>query len=209
MRKVPPRIGALFGFAAAVVWLVLYLVAALSTPGYSIEGRALSDLGNPNTPTPWAFNAACILTGILFLPYAWALRKGLTPMVGLIGSSLLTVDGVFLILVGAFPEESPDNLHFTFSALFFILLMMTISHYAISMYRSKTYGKVSGILSIAASSIALILVVVEAVQIAANVQYPGNWVANVLEHVSVYSALVWAAWNAGRLYIVSEGTPAA
>jgi hypothetical membrane protein len=52
MVRIEERTGALFGGAGVAVWIVLYLVAALSTPGYSITTHRLSDLGNPSAPVP-------------------------------------------------------------------------------------------------------------------------------------------------------------
>ncbi len=204
MVRVEPKLGALTGFAAVAAWTILYLVAALQTPYYSITGNALSDLGNPHAPAPWAFNAGNIVAGVLFLPFAWALRAGLTKWIGLVGSSILTLDAAFLILVGVFPEGSPYDLHFTFSALFFIGIMVVISHYAVSMWKSPTYGKLSGSLAVFASSLALLLVIVEVLERGLRVDLGGSATMNVLEHATVYAALGWAAWNAWRLWLTAR-----
>ncbi len=199
MRSVAPRTGAWFGFAAVGVWFVLYTVAALSTPGYSITGNRLSDLGNPTAGAPWAFNAACILAGLFLLPYVWALGAGLSRWVRLVGTWMITLDAIFLVGVGLFPEESPYNLHFIFSALFFLVLMMAISHYAIAMYRSPRYGRVSGILSVIASGFALLFVVAVLVELVGGAPIAGGTVSNFLEHATVFASLAWATWNGMRL----------
>ncbi len=203
--RIDPRTGALFGFAAVAVWAVLYLVAALTTPGYTIMGNRLSDLGNPSRPADWAFNSACILAGIFFLPFAWGLGAGMRKWMRLIGSILLSLAAVFLILLGIFHEESPYNLHFIFSALFFLLFMMAISHYAVGMWRNPRYGKLSGVLAVLASGLALWFIVTVLFESLENTSIAGGVLSNVLEHVTVFAGLAWAAWNGLRLYRI--GTP--
>ncbi len=204
MVRIDPRTGALFGFAAVAVWAALYLVAALSTPGYTITGNRLSDLGNPAEPADWAFNSACILAGIFFLPFAWGLGAGMRKWMRLIGSVMLSLAAVFLILLGVFHEGSPYDLHFIFSALFFILFMMAISHYAVGMWRNPRYGKVSGALSVLASGLALWFVVTVAFESLMNTSIAGGALSDVLEHVTVFAGLAWAAWNALRLYALGR-----
>jgi hypothetical membrane protein len=203
MVRIEPRTAALFGFAAVAVWPVLYLVAATSTPGYTITGNRLSDLGNPSQPAPWAFNSACILAGVFFLPFAGGLGAGMRKWMRRVGTYLLALAAVFLILVGVFPEESPNNLHFIVSALFFILFMMAISHYAVGMWRNPRYGKISGTLSVVASGLALMFILAVVIEVVSGVPLAGGAVSNVLEHVTVFAGLAWAAWNGLRLYHVA------
>jgi len=205
MVRIEPRTGALFGFAAVAAWVVLYLVAAVSSPGYTITGNRLSDLGNPSRPADWAFNSACILAGLFFLPFASGLGAGMRPWMRLVGSVLLSLAAVFLILLGIFHEESPYDLHFIFSALFFILFMMAISHYAVGMWRNPRYGKISGLLSVVASGLALLFIVAVVVEAVGGVPIAGGVVSNVLEHVTVFAGLAWAGWNAWRLSRIGTG----
>ncbi|HII41183.1 MAG TPA: DUF998 domain-containing protein [Thermoplasmata archaeon] len=204
MVRIEPRTGALFGFAAVAVWVVLYLVAALSTPGYTITGNRLSDLGNPSRPADWVFNSACILAGLFFLPFASGLGAGMREWMRRVGSYLLSLAAIFLVLLGIFHEESPYNLHFIFSALFFILFMMAISHYAVGMWRNPRYGKVSGILSVIASGLALLFIVAVVVEAVGGVPIAGGVVSNVLEHVTVFAGLAWAGWNGVRLFAMGR-----
>ncbi len=204
MVRIETRTGVLFGWAAVVVWLVLYGVAAVSTPGYSITGNRLSDLGNPAAGAPWAFNSACILAGLFFLPFAWTLGEGMRPWMRRVGSVLLTLAAVFLILLGVFHEGSPYDLHFIFSALFFVLFMMAISHYAVGMWRNRRYGKVSGVLSVLASGLALIFIVTVSEETVLGSQVLGGTVSNTLEHLTVFAGLAWAAWNGLRLYVAAR-----
>ncbi len=200
MVRVETRTGVLFGWVAVTVWTLLYLVAAVSTPGYMITGNRLSDLGNPAAGAPWVFNSACILAGVFFLPFMWTVGAGMSKWMRRVGSAMLTLASVFLILLGIFHEGSPYDLHFIFSALFFILFMMGISHYAVAMWRNPRYGRVSGILSALASGLALIFIVTLLFETVSNEPVAGGAVSNVLEHLTVFAGLAWAAWNGLRLY---------
>ncbi len=200
MVRIETRTGVLFGWAAVAAWLILYGIAAASTPGYSVTGNRLSDLGNPAAGAPWAFNSACILAGVFFLPFAWTIGAGMRPWMRRVGSVMLSLAAVFLILLGVFHEGSPYNLHLIFSALFFVLFMMAISHYAVGMWRNPRYGKVSGVLSVIASGLALIFVVTVSEETILNSQVLGGVVSNTLEHLTVFAGLAWAAWNGLRLY---------
>jgi hypothetical membrane protein len=202
MLRIAARTGAWFGFAAVAAWVALYLVAALSTPGYTITGNRLSDLGNPSQPAPWAFNSACILAGLFFFPFAWGLGAGMTKWMRGVGSVLLSIAATFLVLLGIFHEGSPYNLHFIFSGLFFILFMMAISHYAVGMWRNPRYGPISGILSFLASGFALLFIIAAVVESATGIPLAGGVLSNVLEHVTVFAGLAWAVWNAFRLHRV-------
>ena len=200
MVRIEPRTASLFGFAAVVAWVILYVVAALSTPGYSITTHRLSDLGNPSQPAAWAFNSACILAGLFFLPYAWGLGVGMRPWMRRVGTYLLSLAAVFLVLLGVFHEESPYDLHFIFSGLFFLLFTMAISHYAVAMWRSPKYGKVSGGLSVLASGLALWFIVTVLFETLANTALAGGALSNVLEHATVFAGLAWAGWNGWRIF---------
>ncbi len=117
-----------------------------------------------------------------------------------VGTILLALASIFLILLGIFHEGSPDDLHFLFSALFFILFMMGISHYAVAMWRNPRYGHVSGILSVLASGLALVFIVAVVVDGLSSEPMAGGAVSNVLEHLTVFAGLAWAVWTASRLY---------
>jgi hypothetical membrane protein len=196
--------GAYAGWGAVAAWIAFYLAAALSTPSYTMTGNRLSDLGNPAAPADWAFDAACILAGLLFLPFAWALGASMSPRMRFVGRIILSAGALALIGVGVFPEESPHNLHFIMSALFFILLMVAVSHYAFAMFYNPKYGKVSGLLGVVTSALALFFVVLVAMETARDVSVAGGALSNVLEHLTVFAALAWAAWNAWQLFQIGR-----
>ena len=204
MTRIDPRTGALFGWGAVTFWVVLYTVAALSTPGYSIPGNRLSDLGNPAEPRPWAFNSGCILAGVFFVPFAWTLRTGTRPWTRRVDRVLLSSAGIALVLLGVFHEGSPYDLHFIFSGLFFILFTMAISHGAVAMWRNPRYGRISGALGALASGLALAFIVAVLLEAVSNTSIAGGVLSDVLEHATAFAGLAWVAWNGLRLYRIPQ-----
>lgn len=181
---VPAKSGGWLGVAAIAAWVVLYVTAAVPYVGYDLTTNYLSDLGHPQAPAAWAFNAGAILGGILFVPFALALGRALGGRLGTAGGFLLLIAAVFLILVGVFPESSPNNLHFIVSAGFFLTTLISALVLAIPLHVSKAFGPMSGLLSGAVIAASVVLLAT---------------FAPLYEHITVYLALVWAAWNAMRL----------
>ncbi len=199
--KVTPRVGAWSGVALVLVWFPLYLVAAIaavmSPYGYSITGNALSDLGNPRAPAPWAFNAGCILAGLLTIPFGLGLGGSLGGKWGRATKVLLPLAGVALVGVGVFPEESPYNLHGTFSRVFFLLLAIAIGVLLRPFFASDTFRPVAAWIGVVAFGFALILV-------AADI---GNLAFfHLAEHLAIYAALGWQMSVAAHLWRVSTVT---
>ena len=200
MLRIGPRTAALFAWAAVTAWIVLYLIAAFSTPGYSITGNRLSDLGNPVHPSAWAFDAACIVAGVLFFPFGWTIGAGMSRWMQIPGRGMMTIALVALVGVGVFPEESPYNLHFIMSAIFFVGFMMAISHFVVAMWKNPRYGHLSAGLGVLASGLALFFILAVVIESVSGEPIAGGALSNVLEHATVYAGLAWAAWNGGRLY---------
>ncbi len=183
--RLDARTGGLLGFAAIATWTLLYLVAVASTPTYTITGSYLSDLGNPNAPAPWAFNAADILGGILFVPFGLVVGRTVGGRAGRVAQVLLPISAVGLIFVGIFPEGSPYSLHTIVSAVFFLLLAVSAGVVGFPMYSSRTFRPLGGYLAgVTVASAVAFLVTSD----------------QLLEHVVVYAALVWQAWTAWRIY---------
>jgi len=184
--QIPPRVGAASGLAAIVAWVSLYLVAVALYPGYSIVDNYLSDLGHPSlAPGYWAFNAADILAGILFIPYGLAVGSVLRTRLGKVGGAFVVLTGMGLILVGVFPEDSPYGLHFVASLAFFLLLTASAAALAIPFHTSPAFGRLAGYLAGAT--------------VAASVAFLASGGSKLLEHVAVYAGLIWGAWTAVRL----------
>lgn len=189
--RIPARTGASFGLVALAAWASLYGVAASSYAGYDPRVNFLSDLGHPLAPNAWAFNAACILAGLLYVPYSLSVGHVLGGRAGLAGSALLLAANGFLVLVGVFPEESPNNLHFIASAAFFLLLTLSAGVLALPLHASRAFGPGSGILAGAVVAGGVVLV--------------ASRVDPLWEHVAVGLGLTWSLWNAGRLLRLAAG----
>lgn len=200
MVRIGPRTGALFAWTAVAIWIGLYSVAALSTPGYTVTGNRLSDLGNPVHASAWAFNAACIAAGLLFLPFGLTIGAGMSRWMQIPGRGMMTVALAALIGVGAFPEGSAYDLHFILSAVFFVVFMMAISHFVVAMWRNARYGHVSAALGTLASGLALFFILAVVIETLSGESIAGGALSNVLEHATVFAGLGWAAWNGIRLY---------
>lgn len=173
-----PRTAGLLGFAAMGTWLVLYAIAAVSYPGYDMSRNYLSDLGHPSAPAAWAFNAACFLAGLLFLPFGLNVGLLLGGRLAVIGGGAFSFAAFFLALVGVYPEASPNNLHFIVSATFFILLALAAAILTVPLYRSPRFGAIPGILAA--------LTVVNAVVLIAAGLHP------LPEHTTVFTAIAWS-----------------
>lgn len=170
------RLGGGFGIAAAVVWTGLYLISASTYSGYDITRNYLSDLGHPAAPGAWAFNAACILGGLLLLPFTLTLFREIPAKLGRSGSVVLFLSAIALVLVGVFPEESPNQLHFYVSLSFFLLLAVGAAVLAVPFYRSPRFGPPAGLMAT--------LTVLAALAFLATGEQP------LLEHITVYLALL-------------------
>lgn len=195
-QLIPHRLTAVLGFAGAGTWTVLYAVAALSYPGYDMTRHFLSDLGHPLAPGAWAFNLAAVLAGILFVPTSWALGQAAGGRAGIVGGGLGAVAAVFLVLVGIFPEESPNNMHFLVSSGFFLSQLAGAAFLMVPLHRNPMFGPVSGLL--AAATIGADIVFIAARTFETFLQY-------ATEHVSVFVALAWIVWNAGRFWVAGRG----
>src|SRR6266545_2041548 len=183
--RLDARTGGLLGFAAIATWTLLYLVAVASTPTYTITGSYLSDLGNPNAPAPWAFNAADILGGILFVPFGFVVGRTVGGRAGRVAQVLLPISALGLIFVGIFPEGSPYNLHTIVSAVFFLLLAVSAGLVGVPMYASTTFRPLGGYLA--------------GITVAAAVAFLATS-NRALRDVVVYRPLVWQGRAAGKIF---------
>jgi hypothetical membrane protein len=198
--RVTPKVGALAALAGFSLWLTLYAISALamaSGPGYDITMNYLSDLGNPRSPAPWAFNAAVILAGGLAAPFGIALGGVVGGRWGTAVKVLVVLTGAALVGVGVFPEESPYGLHGLFSIAFFLILTTALGVFLLPSLRMATFKPLGGWVTAAAFALNVILVV--------------TWLAGIgnpylSEHLGVYAALAWQLSTA--FHLLSVGTAA-
>jgi hypothetical membrane protein len=182
---VSPRLGALAGLAGLSLWIILYAVAAFamaSGPGYSITKNYLSDLGNPKSPAPWAFNSADMIAGIAAIPFGLALGSAIGGRVGRLLQGLVVAAGVALTFIGIFPEESPYDLHGRFSTAFFLLLTLSLGVLTVPALRSPVLRPVGGWVTAVAFVFNVVLVLTTVLNLAAP---------QLGEHLGVYAALAW------------------
>ena len=182
---VSSRAGAVAGLAGVVIWTALYLLSAAAMaagPGYSITENFLSDLGNPASPAPWAFNLADILAGLLAIPFGLALGGKLGGMWGRAAQAAIVLSGIALIGVGVYPEGSLYGLHTTFSLAFFLLLTIALGLLLRPMFASRAFSPVGAWVTAIAFVFAVAIV-------ATFIGRIGN--DHLAEHLGVYAALVW------------------
>jgi len=118
------RAGSWCGLAGPVIFLVCWVVAITSTPGYKFGEQWVSDLGVGRGAA--YFNAGAIIAGILTIPFAAILVMVLRsePLL-YIGGVTLAGAGVALIGVGVFTENA-GQMHWNVSVTFFSLVLLSL-----------------------------------------------------------------------------------
>ncbi|MFI5938612.1 DUF998 domain-containing protein [Actinoplanes sp. NPDC051494] len=131
----PARSGALCWVAAAPVFLIANVVAGLGwrDPGFSWRTNNISDLGNVTCGvwdttrpryvcSPWhgAMNTAMVVTALLLLA-VFVLTWRAAGRAGAVraGQVLMLLWAVGLALVGLFPADTHENMHFLAAVLIF------------------------------------------------------------------------------------------
>ena len=192
---VSSRAGAVAGFVGVAAFLVLYVIAASAMaagPGYDITKNLLSDLGNPTSPAPWAFNSAVIIAGLLVIPFGLALGSVFGGWWGRAAQVDLTLAGVALIGVGIYPEGSP--LHGPLARTFFLLMTIAFGLLVRPMFASKAFRPVGAGVTATAFVFAIVLVATDVA---------GVGFERLAEHLGVYAALVWQTSTALHLWRAS------
>ena len=94
------------GVAAPVLIVVLVLIAAAATPGYSHLYHAVSRLGIAGTPRPTILNASMIIYGLMMCVFAYAVydRLGRNRNARLL-SVTIAVHGIGVMFAGVFNDE--------------------------------------------------------------------------------------------------------
>lgn len=118
------RAGSWCGLAGSVIFLVCWVAAIASTPGYRFGEQWVSDLGVGGGAA--YFNAGAIIAGLLTIPFAASLimvlrSEHLLP----VGCITLAGAGVALIGVGVFTENA-GQMHWNVSVAFFLLVLVSL-----------------------------------------------------------------------------------
>ena len=142
MIAISPRLGSAFGILAAVVFVILYSVAAFSDNGYTFGENYLSDLGVG--PAAWAFNSAVVLAGTLMILFA---HFGLRQLIGKdwvsrTGILMLEVCGILLAGIGVFTEDA-EPYHLILSVSFFLCFLATSCVLSVVFYRTRSLGRLA------------------------------------------------------------------
>jgi len=100
-------------------WLVIALSWSLN-PWFDPLRGAYSDLGSPGARYPWVFNLGMIVSGALVAALGIVVYRLSGSRLEAAGAALLSEAGVFLALVGLFPEGTRP--HSFVAAWFFLQL---------------------------------------------------------------------------------------
>ena len=100
-------------------WLVIAASWSLN-PWFDPLRGAYSDLGSPEARYPWVFNLGMVVSGVLVVALGIVVYSLSVSRLEAAGSTLLSEAGVFLALVGMFPEGTRP--HSFVAAWFFLQL---------------------------------------------------------------------------------------
>ena len=122
------------GAAGVVAYVSAWALAGAWTDGYDPVAQAISELFAVEAPVAPALlvSGALVLTGVLLVPFAWALHLTL-PGEGLTGPVLAAISGVATVLVAFFPctdgcpgigTSSTDTAHTVIAGLGYAALVL-------------------------------------------------------------------------------------
>ena len=180
------RAGSWCGLAGAVVFLVCWVAAIASTPGYKFGEQWVSDLGVGGGAA--YFNAGVIIAGVLTVPFAASLVMVLrSERLLYVGGITLAAAGVALVGVGVFTENA-GQMHWNVSVAFFSLVLLSLVLLVFPFLKSaamRPWG----------APITAVMVIIGCVMLAA-------FQAGALtETVTVAMVIVWSVFIAWRLRV--------
>ncbi|MCJ2563895.1 MAG: DUF998 domain-containing protein, partial [Candidatus Thermoplasmatota archaeon] len=146
------------------------------SPWYDFGGHYLSDLGVREGA--FAFNIGVMTAGLITIPFAWGLWNTLRDHVlGKLGSLVCALAGIFLFLVGVFPEDQVPT-HYIVSVSFFASLGVAVIILALPMVRSPVFRRVAAPLTVVMIALTIVLVILLGT-------------GPLMETIAVLEALVW------------------
>jgi hypothetical membrane protein len=141
-------------------WVASMIAVQLGYPGYSDSANYISDLGGPQSPYAWLFNASVRVLGVLGVLAVFAIRTAFPPrMTSRLGLLFLFVASIGAFLVGTFPEGSPQfggNIHSIVSGVAFIGAGLSLLMLGPAMFRDtrweglRGYTLLSGVVTLVA-----------------------------------------------------------
>jgi len=175
-------LGGIFGLVLVACFLAGYITAWALSPWYDFGGNYLSDLGIGEGA--FAFNIGVMSAGLITIPFAWGLWNILREhILGKLGSLVCALAGIFLFLVGVFPEDQVPT-HYIVSASFFASLGVALMILALPMIRSPVFRRVAAPLTIT--------IIVLSLGLAISIELVNQREAGpLMETIAVLEALVW------------------
>jgi len=117
-------------------WFVI-LAAISRNPWFVFTENAFSDLGNPLANDPWIFNYGMMLNGLFAVLYGFYLVRISFNKTSSVGGGFMIITGVFLVLIGAFPEGSQN--HFFVSVWFFTQGALTVLTWGLALFNDTRW----------------------------------------------------------------------
>ena len=146
------------GLVAFIGGWVVILAAISRNPWFVFTENAFSDLGNPLANDPWIFNYGMMLNGLLIIVYGFYLFHVSFNKTGSVGAGFMMITGIFLTLIGVFPEGSKN--HYFVSVWFFTQGALTVLTWGLALYKGTRWsweGVIFLVLSLGGSLIALVV----------------------------------------------------
>ncbi len=169
----------LLGVASALLPYLFILVSIAESPWFNIYNNALSDLGNyQNAPVAYVYNSGLMVGGVLIILFSCLVCYYNRKRSFYTWAALLGAAGVFLALIGVFPENA-GAIHGELSVGFFALIAISLLVFS---YLSWPVG------SPGTGALALVLGIASV--IVWTVQWPWHGVA-IQESVTSAFAAIW------------------
>lgn len=119
------KLGVLSGLLSPIVAFVGIAYAILGSPWFDWWENAISDLG-VRSPNPSVFNIGLMMAGLLIMMFAFGhYRAFYNVNLNRVVSTIILFTGIFLFLIGFFPE-SVGRIHYYVSFMFFVLLIISM-----------------------------------------------------------------------------------
>ncbi len=174
--------GGIFGLVLIACFLAGYITAWALSPWYDFGGHYLSDLGIGEGA--FAFNIGVMSAGLITIPFAWGLWSTLRDhILGKLGSLVCALAGIFLFLVGVFPEDQVPT-HYIVSVSFFASLGVALIVLALPMIRSPVFRRVAAPLTVVIIVLSIVLAISTFLVIPMDA-------GPLMETIAVLEALVW------------------
>ncbi len=146
------------GVAAVVIaWIVIGASWYMNRNWFVFTRDAFSDLGSEHSCCPGLYNYGLILTGLVIIVYGYCLYHLAKAKLEVLGAGYVGLAGVFLGLIGVFPEGTRP--HVFVSTWFFIQMDLGLIFQSIGFYirTRRGEGLWGAVLSILAFPVAILV----------------------------------------------------